>query len=210
MTSCRMTGSIRAVLRRAGVLAIAAVVIACSTPGLAVAAGNAKSAAEVQVSKSVGGPFELVDANGRTVTDASFRGKWMLVFFGYMYCPDVCPTTLNTIAEALDQLGPSARDVQPIFISFDPQRDTPGDLAEYTAAFDRRILGLTGSPEQVAAVARAYKVYYKKVGEGDDYTMDHSAMIYLIGPRGRYVARFSHHSRPARMAAKLKKILDRP
>ena len=159
------------------------------------------------VAKTIDGRFELIDSKGRTVTDASFRGQWMLVFFGFTYCPEVCPTTLNNIAVTMNQLGPQARDVRPIFISIDPDRDRPRELGEYTAAFDQRIVGLTGSPSQVAAAAKSYNVFYRKIGKTEDYTMDHSAKVYLIGPDGRYVAQFSHRAGPAQMAGRLKNIL---
>ncbi|MDA0653337.1 MAG: SCO family protein, partial [Proteobacteria bacterium] len=159
------------------------------------------------VPKPIDGRFELVDSAGRTVTDASFRGKWMLVFFGYTFCPEVCPTTLNNIAETMNLLGPEARDVRPIFILVDPKRDLPSNLADYTAAFDQRIVGLTGSPSQVAAAAKSYNVFYQKIGKTEDYTMDHSAKVYLIGPDGRYVAQFSHKAGSEQMAARLKNIL---
>ena len=129
------------------------------------------------------------------------------MFFGYTFCPDVCPTTLNNIAVALNQLGPQAKDVQPIFISVDPERDNPASLAEYTAAFDTRILGLTGSSDQIAAAVRSYNAYYKKIGNTDDYMMDHSPMVYLIGPDGKYVTRFGHRVGPDGIAARMKRIL---
>ena len=140
----------------------------------------------------VGGPFALVDHTGRPVTDATWRGRWMLVYFGYTYCPDVCPTELQTIAAALDALGKQAAQVAPIFITIDPERDTPGHLAEYVKLFDDRLVGLTGTPEQIAAVARAYRVYYAKVTPNDSagYLMDHSSFLYLMGPDGTLRALF--------------------
>ena len=112
---------------------------------------------------AVGGPFTLLDQNARPVTDTRFRGRWMLVYFGYTYCPDVCPTELQTIAAALESLGPQAAQVVPLFITVDPERDTPAHLAEYVGLFDERLIGLTGTPQQIADVARAYRVYYAKV-----------------------------------------------
>ena len=134
----------------------------------------------------VGGPFSLVDQTGTPVTDASWRGRWMLVYFGYTTCPDVCPTELQTIAAALESLGRQAAQVVPIFITVDPERDTPAHLAEYVKLFDDRLVGLTGTPEQIAAVARAYRVYYAKVTPKDSttYLMDHSSFLYLMGPDG--------------------------
>ena len=138
-------------------------------------------------SVQVGGPFTLVDQTGRTVTDATWRGRWMLIYFGYTYCPDVCPTELQTIAATLEALGKQAEHVVPIFITVDPERDTPGQMAEYVRLFDDRLVGLTGTPEQIAAVARAYRVYYAKVTpkEATTYLMDHTSFLYLMGPDGR-------------------------
>lgn len=134
----------------------------------------------------VGGPFSLVDQTGTPVTDAIWRGRWMLVYFGYTTCPDLCPTELQTVVTALDALGPQAAQVVPIFISVDPERDTPARLAEYVKLFDDRLVGLTGTPQQIAAVTRAYRVYYAKVTAKDSatYLMDHSSFLYLMGPDG--------------------------
>lgn len=146
----------------------------------------------------VTGEFSLVDGHGRHVTDADFRGSWLLVFFGFTHCPDVCPTTLGTIALVMDQLGDNADAVQPLFITVDPARDTPNVVAEYVAAFHPKIIGLTGSAAEIAAAAKSYRAYFAKVpvsGEGrpesNDYTMDHSAHIYLMDPDGVYATVFS-------------------
>ena len=134
----------------------------------------------------VGGAFSLTDHTGRPVTDATWHGRWMLVYFGYTTCPDVCPTELQTIAAALDLLGPQGKAGVPLFITVDPERDTPPHLAEYVKLFDDRLVGLTGTPEQIATVTRAYRVYYAKVTPKDStaYMMDHSSFVYLIGPDG--------------------------
>lgn len=138
---------------------------------------------------STGRPFTLIDAtSGRAVSDQDFRGKWLLVFFGYTHCPDLCPTTLSDIADAVSQLGPLADRVQPLFITVDPERDTPQVLADYTAAFGPRIVGLTGRPDRIAAVARSYRVTYAKRIVGDDYYMDHTGAIYLMRPDGTYAS----------------------
>lgn len=139
---------------------------------------------------TVGGPFNLVDGDGHAVTDRTWPGKYLLVYFGYTFCPDVCPTTLSSVADALDQLGTAADRVQPLFITVDPKRDTPAVVKQYAASFSPRLVGLTGSPEQIAAVAKAYRVYYAehRTGPGpDDYTMDHSSVLYLMGPDGRFL-----------------------
>ncbi len=140
---------------------------------------------------AIGGPFALQDGSGRTITPGNFAGKYMLVYFGYTYCPDVCPTTLNEVAAALDQLGPKAARIQPLFITVDPQRDTPAVVKQYAAAFTPQLMGLTGTPEEIAKVEREYHVYAAKhvTGPGsNDYTMDHSSFLYLMGPSGRFIA----------------------
>ena len=141
---------------------------------------------------SLGGPFTLRDHTGRTVTDADYRGSLALVFFGFTFCPDVCPTELQTIATAMDLLGPQSTRVKPLFITVDPARDTPEKLAEYVALFHPAITGLTGTPEQIAAVARAYRVYYARATPpgASEYLMDHSAFTYLMGPDGALRAVF--------------------
>lgn len=155
--------------------------------------------------------FTLLNAQGGTVTADSFKGKWMMIFFGYTHCPDVCPTTLNTVAETLAELGEAAAQVQPLFISVDPQRDTAQQLADYTAAFDPRILGLTGSEDQIKAASRAFKVYFRKVpekdGGPDDYSVDHTAFLYLVNPEGDMDAVFSFHDEVDKVVAEMKRRL---
>lgn len=155
----------------------------------------------------IGGAFALTDEDGRSVTDQTYRGKWVLVFFGFTHCPDVCPTALNDISIVLDQLGPRADKVQALFISVDPERDTAQLLKEYTGSFHPNIVGLTGTAEQIAAAAKAYRVYYKKVPTDDGYTMDHSAITYVMSPDGKYAAHFSHQSGPDRMVEKLRTLI---
>lgn len=155
---------------------------------------------------ATGGPFTLVDGNGKQVTDRDLRGKYLLVYFGYTFCPDVCPTTLNEISAAVDRLGPKAERVQPVFITVDPRRDTPDTVKRYTEQFSPRILGLTGTPEQVAAVSREYRVYaaVHRTGDGpDDYTGDHSSVLYLMGPDGRFITRVPADKTGAEIAAAL-------
>ena len=140
----------------------------------------------------VGGPFALTDTKGAAVTDTTYRGRWMLVYFGYTFCPDVCPTELQTVAAALDRLGPRAASVAPLFITIDPERDTVAILADYVKLFDDRLVGLTGTSAQIDAAARAYRVYYAKTTPKDStsYLMDHSSFLYLMGPDGRFRALF--------------------
>ena len=142
----------------------------------------------------IGGPFTLTDHNGRRVTDQDFRGKYMLVFFGYTYCPDVCPTELQVMTEAVRLMGPSGDVIQPIFVTIDPERDTPETIKAYVENFGPRLIGLTGSAEDVAVAAKAYRVYYRKAGTGGagDYLMDHSSIIYLMDPAGKFVKHFTY------------------
>jgi len=160
------------------------------------------------------GPFSLVDHNGRNVTDKDYRGKFMLIFVGYTYCPDVCPTELGTIANALDLLGPDAAKVQPIFISVDPERDTPEVMADYVSAFYPTMVGLTGTPEQVAAAAESYHARYNKMslseGEdiGDDYFVGHTSATYLIGPKGRGLHVFNYGDSSEEMAARIQHFIN--
>jgi protein SCO1/2 len=151
---------------------------------------------------SVGGPFTLIDQSGRTVDESILKGKWSAVYFGFTYCPDVCPTTLTTLAQAADRMGAKAKDFQVILVSVDPARDTPALLKTYldNPAFPKRAIGLTGSAAQVDAAAKAYKIYYKKVGEGDAYTVDHSAMTFLMNPKGQFARIVANGTPPDEIA----------
>lgn len=159
----------------------------------------------------VGGPFTLEDGNGKQVSDRDYRGKYMLVYFGYTFCPDVCPTTLNEVADAMDHLGPKAGELQPIFITVDPKRDTPAVVKQYAAAFSPRLIGLTGTPEEIAKVAKEYRVYYAehRTGPGpNDYSMDHSSILYLMGPDGKFIAPVQADDSGAQMAAEISKLMS--
>jgi protein SCO1/2 len=154
-----------------------------------------------QTVATIGGPFRLTDQDGRTVSDQDLKGHPFLVFFGFTHCPDVCPTTLFEVSEILRSLGPAANGTRALFITVDPERDTPALMKDYLANFDPHLWGLTGDPTAVAAVAKAYRVYYKKVPlDGDGYTMDHTAIVYLMDKNGRFVAPFNL-KRPAEAAA---------
>jgi protein SCO1/2 len=158
----------------------------------------------------IGGPFSLVGADGKPVTDRDFRGRYMLIFFGFTHCPDICPAELQVIAQALDQLGDKAKNVVPVFITLDPERDTPEAMANYVKSFGPNFVGLTGSPEAIAAAAKAYRVSYSTVDNNDspgDYSVDHSALVYLMDPEGRYVTHFSYGLSAEQMAEKLGKLL---
>ncbi len=161
---------------------------------------------------TVGGPFTLTAPDGTTVTDETYRGKWLLVFFGYTSCPDICPTTLFEIAAAVEELGADAAELQPIFITVDPERDTPEVMGKYTGSFHPRIVGLTGSPQQIAAVAREYGAYSArgKTGAGaEDYVVDHSTYIYIMSPEGKFVRGLDPDTPPGRIADTLRKIMGR-
>jgi cytochrome oxidase Cu insertion factor (SCO1/SenC/PrrC family) len=188
--------------------------------GLSVAPLQAQEPAEptaaelmdaVMWGRDVGGPFALVDHTGQRRTDADFRGKLLLIYFGYSYCPDVCPTDLSAIGLALDRLGPAGDAIQPLFITIDPERDTLEHLADYVPLFHPRLIGLGGDANAIRQAARAYKVYYKKVAtsDGQDYAIDHGGFIYLVGADGRYVGFFPPGTSPERMAATLRTELAR-
>ncbi|MCF8469626.1 MAG: SCO family protein [Parvibaculum sp.] len=160
----------------------------------------------------VGGPFTLVNQNGESVSDEDFRGRFMLVYFGFTFCPDVCPTELSIMSAAIDALGDEGKNVQPIFITIDPERDTPDVMARYVKLFHPRLVGLTGTPEQISDVATAYHVFYRKVEDASssaDYTMDHSSIVFLMGPDGEYLKLFSPGTGPDKMAEEIKSYIER-
>jgi len=191
-----------------GLLLAAAFVVWQTYQGEARRAQMREMAMRAPPTGSIGGPFTLTDQNGKTVRDTNFRDKYMLVYFGYTYCPDLCPTGLESIAHALDQLGPDAKKIQPIFITVDPARDTPDKLKQYVASFHPQIIGLTGTPEQIAAVAREYQVYYAKGEDVDngDYLMDHSTLIYVMDPNGKFVMTFPDDTDPTAMTEALRTL----
>ena len=154
----------------------------------------------------IGGAFTLTDQTGRTITDQSFRGSYELIYFGYTSCPDTCPTELQSMAQALQSLGPAGEKVQPIFITVDPERDTVKQLAGYVPLFTPRLEGLTGTQEQVAQAAKAFKVYYAKAEQpnGAPYLMNHSSFFYLMGPDGGFVTLLEGDTDPDKMAAEIK------
>jgi len=158
---------------------------------------------------AVGGPFRLVDQNGRPVSDTDLRGKWLLVYFGYTHCPDACPTALNNMALTLrDLAAPLRAQIRPVFITIDPARDTPPVLKAYVASFDAPILALTGSEAEVAQAAKAYRIFYQKHPEaGGDYSVDHSSLIYVMDPDGRFAASLDSEANSAQMTARLEPLL---
>ncbi len=161
-------------------------------------------------SVTIGGPWTLIAPDGAMVTDQNYGGKWLLVFFGYTSCPNTCPMTLYEVAIALEKLGSDAAEVQPLFITVDPQRDTPDIMGEYTRSFDSRIVGLTGNAEQVAAAAKEYGVYYvtHRYGAGaEDRTVDHSSYLYVMDPQGKFVRAFDADTPSDHIAATLRELV---
>jgi cytochrome oxidase Cu insertion factor (SCO1/SenC/PrrC family) len=154
----------------------------------------------------IGGPFALIDHTGRPRTDADFRGKLLLIYFGFTYCSDVCPTDLQAMAAAVDQLGPAGELVQPLFITVDPEMDTPEQLKTYVALFHPRLIGLTGGIKQIRSVARAYKAYFAKTapGKGDDRGVDHFGLVYLVDAAGKYIGFFPPGTSADRMVQEIK------
>lgn len=196
-------------------LVIVAAAISLTWPRFYGNVGSATMQAGFEPAAAPGGPFSLVDHNGKRVSDQTFRGRFLLVFFGYTYCPDFCPTTLQGIAITMDMLGEKATRVRPLFITVDPERDTPESMANYVGAFKHGIVGLTGTPEEIGKVADEYRVYFAKSrtgrpGDGDTshYTVDHSAFTYLMGPDGKYLTHFAYGVPPQTMAKAIRQYID--
>ena len=196
-----MTG----VARRAVLAAVAALALAAAAPP--------PPSSPPPLEALFGGPFELTDHNGRAVTDETFRDRFTLLYFGYTFCPDLCPTNLLTMAEALESLGPEqAERVQPLFITVDPERDGLPALRDYMAHFGPRFLALRGTPVQTRAVLKAWRVHRRKVlpeagADADDYLVDHATITFLMGPDGRFRTLFPHDTRTEKMAATLRRYL---
>jgi protein SCO1/2 len=208
-----MNDSSAAASRSAGSTACALLVVASLFGCAPALAAEQRSAAQMMDDLmygrgSVGGPFTLTDQTGKPRSDTDFRGKLMIVYFGYTYCPDVCPTDLMAITQALDALGPAARDVQPVFITIDPERDT-SVLADYLSAFHRSFVGLTGSPDEIRRVANTYKAFYVKVRDerSGDYSIDHAGVIYLMGRNGEYLGFMPPQTNPDRLTEILRQQL---
>jgi protein SCO1/2 len=158
---------------------------------------------------AIGGPFALVATDGKIVTQQNFHGKWALIYFGYTFCPDACPTALSDMTLALQKLGPASAQIQPLFITIDPKRDTGAALSDYLKAFDPRIVGLTGSEAQTSAAAAAYHVYAKpQTDAGTDYLIDHSAYVYVMDPEGRFVDVVDGATPGDEMSAAIQKMMD--
>ena len=191
----------------AAVLIAVTLVLVSRPPAGAVPAGEVVSTGQADI----GGPFQLVDHEGRAVDESLLQGKWSLVFFGFTYCPDYCPTTLAALDATQARLGDKARDLQIVFISIDPERDTPKALKDYLSSdgFPEGVIGLTGTPEQVKAAADAFKAFYQKVGEGEGYTMNHTLTVYLMGPDGRFRSAVAEELGPERSAAVIERAMAR-
>jgi protein SCO1/2 len=156
---------------------------------------------------SVGGPFTLVDQTGAPITEKALIGHPSLVFFGFTYCPEVCPTTLSDMTVWLKDLGPDADKLKVFFVSVDPERDTPSQMKEYLSAFDPRITGITGKPDDVFAMLKAYRVYYRKVEvPGGDYTVDHPGSVYIFDKNGAFTGSIDYQEKPELVMAKLRKL----
>jgi len=157
----------------------------------------------------IGGPFSLVDQSGARRNDEDFRGRYMLVFFGFTYCPDICPTTLAILSAALDEIGPLANDIVPILITVDPERDTPEILKPYLSVFGSEFVGLTGTKEEIDNAVGVYRAYYQIVeSEGDDYTVDHSTIIYLMDAQGKFVTNYDLNMGPDAIADDLRRRIS--
>jgi protein SCO1/2 len=187
----------RLILMATGLLS-SLVLAACGRPD---GGGSTQASGEAMV----GGPFQLVDQNGKPTDQNLLKGRWSAVFFGYTYCPDVCPTTLQALAGAEAKLGGRAKDLQVVFISVDPERDTPAQIKAYlaTPAFPKGTIGLTGTPAQVAAAAKAYRVYYQKDGKGEGYSVAHSSIVYLMNPAGKFDRALTESQTPSEVATQI-------
>jgi protein SCO1 len=194
-----------------GALTLAGLLVLAAGALLALAFWSGPNGAPGNVLSSViGGPFHLVDQNGRTFTEANLKGKWHLVFFGYTHCPDICPTTLNDLSLAIDQLGKNKRrKVDVVFITVDPERDKADVLKSYVQSFDAPIVALTGTDAEVRPAAEDYHVYYAKHPRADGgYDMDHSAVVYVMDPKGRFVATVTPDEAVSAVEAKLQKLMS--
>ena len=162
---------------------------------------------------AIGGPFQLTDQTGAQVSDQTYKGLYRLIYFGYTFCPDACPTELQVMAQALDTLEKDSTKVQPIFITIDPARDTVKQMAAYVPQFDKRLVGLTGTPQQIATIARAYKVYYAKAdqpgGDPNSYGMNHSSFVYLMDPDGHFLTVFPSDMDGDKMATEIKRYMGK-
>ena len=199
-------------MKRHSLLLLGFIILACGLAALAIGKRRGMSEGQVIVTGKalIGGPFTLTDHTGKRVTEKDFAGKFTLVFFGYTSCPDICPAELQVISAALDQLGERAKNVTPLFITVDPERDTVKKMAGYVGNFHERLVGLTGSAEDIRAVVKTYRIYSDKVDDGhssSDYLFDHSSVVYLMSPSGEYLAHFAYGTGVDKMAKGIAKFL---
>ena len=188
-------------------VAVAAAAFALAELGMKATEPSESEVATAEGDAVIGGPFSLIDQDGKTRTDADYRGSLMLVYFGYTNCPDVCPLALATMSAAVDQLGDKGKSVVPIFITVDPERDTAEKLKPYAAKLGPRLVALSGSVDAIAAAAKAYHVYFAKHPEGNGYSMDHSTAIYLMGPDGKFLTHFNTEASAQQIAEGIAKYL---
>ena len=199
--------------RRKGLLAAAVMIgaIAVAAGATALWMGLALRAQVQSGATKIGGPFTLVDDTGAQVSEADLKGKSTVMYFGYTFCPEVCPTTLTDLAQWMQMIGQDADRLNYVFVTVDPERDTPKVMHDYVSAFDPRIRGLTGTSEQIAKVAKEYGVYYKRIPTSDGgYVMDHSASLYMMDPNVRFVGVIPYQEDTAKAVAKLKKLAASP
>ncbi|MBD3819551.1 SCO family protein [Brevundimonas diminuta] len=194
--------------------ACAVIALALGLITMVVVGGRQQAAQTTDVATGqplVGGDFTLTNQDGQVVDQTILNGKWTLVFFGFTYCPDYCPTTLGVLNAVQERMGDKAKDLQIVFISIDPERDTPQMLKDYLSSdgFPDGVIGLTGTPEQVAKAAKAYRAFYQKVGEGEGYTMNHGLTVYLMGPDGKFRSAVAHDLGPSRTATLIENAMEK-
>ena len=194
--------------------ACAVIALALGLITMVVVGGRQQAAQTTDVATGqplVGGDFTLTNQDGQVVDQTILNGKWLLVFFGFTYCPDYCPTTLGVLNAVQERMGDKAKDLQIVFISIDPERDTPQMLKDYLSSdgFPDGVIGLTGTPEQVAKAAKAYRAFYQKVGEGEGYTMNHGLTVYLMGPDGKFRSAVAHDLGPSRTATLIENAMEK-
>ena len=200
----------RSVILFAAACAVIAVALGLIT--LVVVGGRQQSVAETGTGQpTVGGPFTLSNQDGQVVDESILKDKWTLVFFGFTYCPDYCPTTLGVLNAVQERMGDKAKELQIVFVSIDPERDTPQLLKDYLSSdgFPTGVVGLTGTPEQIAQAAKEYRAFYQKVGEGETYTMNHSLTVYLMGPDGQFRSAVAHDLGPDKTAKLIENAMER-
>lgn len=194
--------------------ACAVIALALGVVTMVVVGGRQQSAQTTDAATGqplVGGPFTLTNQDGQVVTEKILECKWSLIFFGFTYCPDYCPTTLGVLNAVQERMGDKAKDLQILFVSIDPERDTPQMLKDYLSSdgFPDGVIGLTGTPEQVAQAAKAYRAFYQKVGEGEGYTMNHGLTVYLMGPDGQFRSAVAHDLGPSRTATLIENAMEK-